>query len=46
MPYKVDEVHAIAEKIWNSILEDSAEALGSSYKGKMRHIWNHRFIVF
>jgi dTDP-4-amino-4,6-dideoxygalactose transaminase len=34
MPYKVDEVHAIAEKIWNSILEDSAEALGSSYKGK------------
>jgi dTDP-4-amino-4,6-dideoxygalactose transaminase len=34
MPYKVDEVHAIAEKYGIPILEDSAEALGSSYKGK------------
>ena len=34
MPYKVDEVHAIAEKYRIPILEDSSEALGSSYKGK------------
>jgi dTDP-4-amino-4,6-dideoxygalactose transaminase len=33
MPYKVDEVHAIAEK-YGIPIEDSAEALGSSYKGK------------
>lgn len=34
MPYKVDEVHAVAEKYNIPILEDSAEALGSSYKYK------------
>ena len=34
MPYKVDEVHAISEKYQIPILEDSSEALGSSYKGK------------
>lgn len=34
MPYKVDEVHAIAVKYEIPIIEDSAEALGSSYKGK------------
>ncbi len=34
MPYKVDEVHAIAEKYEIPIIEDSAEALGSTYKGK------------
>lgn len=34
MPYKVDEVHAIADKYKIPIIEDSAEALGSSYKGK------------
>lgn len=33
MPYKVDEVHAIAEKYEIPVLEDSAEALGSHYKG-------------
>lgn len=33
MPYKVDEVHAIAQKYDIPIIEDSAEALGSSYKG-------------
>ncbi|MDA6068812.1 DegT/DnrJ/EryC1/StrS family aminotransferase [Flavobacterium sp. AC] len=33
-PYKVDEIHAIADKYGISIIEDSAEALGSSYKGK------------
>lgn len=33
MPYKVDEVHAIAEKYDIPIIEDSAEALGSSFKG-------------
>jgi dTDP-4-amino-4,6-dideoxygalactose transaminase len=34
MPYKVDEIIAIAKKYQIPILEDSAEALGSSYKGK------------
>ena len=34
MPYKVDEIHAIADKYDISILEDSAEALGSHYKNK------------
>ncbi|MBB4803668.1 dTDP-4-amino-4,6-dideoxygalactose transaminase [Flavobacterium nitrogenifigens] len=33
-PYKVDEVHAIAEKYEIPIIEDSAEALGSRYRGK------------
>src|SRR5690606_1137020 len=32
-PYKVDEVHAIAQKYDIPIIEDSAEALASSYKG-------------
>lgn len=34
MPYKVDAVRAIADKYNIPILEDSAEALGSSYKGQ------------
>lgn len=34
MPYKVDEVHAVANKYQIPVLEDSSEALGSSYKGK------------
>ena len=34
MPFKVDEIRAIADKYDIPILEDSAEALGSSYKGK------------
>lgn len=33
MPYKVDEVHAIARKYEIPVIEDSAEALGSSYRG-------------
>ena len=33
MPYKVDEVHAIAQQYDIPVIEDSAEALGSSYKG-------------
>ncbi|MDF0708342.1 DegT/DnrJ/EryC1/StrS family aminotransferase [Flagellimonas okinawensis] len=33
MPYKVDEVHAVAKKYGIPIVEDSAEALGSSYRG-------------
>lgn len=33
-PYKVDEIHSIADKYQIPIIEDSAEALGSSYKGK------------
>lgn len=34
MPYMVDEVHAVANKYEIPIVEDSAEALGSTYKGK------------
>ncbi len=34
MPYKVDAVKRISEKYEIPIVEDSAEALGSSYKGK------------
>lgn len=33
-PYKVDEIHAIADRYQIPVIEDSAEALGSSYKGK------------
>ncbi|TXN36313.1 pyridoxal phosphate-dependent aminotransferase [Flagellimonas hymeniacidonis] len=33
MPYKVNEVSAISKKYGIPIVEDSAEALGSSYKG-------------
>ncbi len=34
MPYKVDQIRSIANKYEIPILEDSAEALGSSYKGQ------------
>lgn len=34
MPYKVEEIRAIANKYQIPILEDSAEALGSSYNGQ------------
>jgi dTDP-4-amino-4,6-dideoxygalactose transaminase len=34
MPFKVDEIKAIATKYQIPILEDSAEALGSSYKNQ------------
>ena len=34
MPYKVEEIHAIAEKYEIPVIEDSAEALGSTYKGQ------------
>ena len=34
MPYKVEEINAIAAKYEIPILEDSAEALGSTYKGQ------------
>jgi len=34
MPYKVNEIHAIADKYDIPVIEDSAEALGSSYKGQ------------
>lgn len=33
MPYKVDEIHAIADRYEIPVIEDSAEALGSNYKG-------------
>ncbi|MDT0558724.1 DegT/DnrJ/EryC1/StrS family aminotransferase [Ichthyenterobacterium sp. W332] len=34
MPYKVDEIHSIAKSYDIPILEDSAEALGSTYKNR------------
>jgi dTDP-4-amino-4,6-dideoxygalactose transaminase len=34
VPYKIEEIRIIANKYAIPILEDSAEALGSSYKGK------------
>lgn len=34
MPYKVDEITAISRRYEIPIIEDSAEALGSSYKGQ------------
>lgn len=34
MPYKVDEIQKVADKFEIPIIEDSAEALGSSYKGR------------
>jgi dTDP-4-amino-4,6-dideoxygalactose transaminase len=34
VPYKIEEIRMIADKYAIPILEDSAEALGSSYKGK------------
>ncbi|MGJ8684773.1 MAG: DegT/DnrJ/EryC1/StrS family aminotransferase [Nonlabens sp.] len=33
MPYKVDEIHAFAKAKNIPVIEDSAEALGSTYKG-------------
>ncbi|MDX1760572.1 MAG: aminotransferase class I/II-fold pyridoxal phosphate-dependent enzyme [Christiangramia sp.] len=34
MPYKVKEVHAVAQKYDIPVIEDSAEAFGSSYNGQ------------
>lgn len=34
MPYKVDEIRSIADQYEIALIEDSAEALGSKYKGK------------
>jgi len=34
MPYKHDEISAVAKKYSIPVIEDSAEALGSTYKGK------------
>ena len=34
MPYKVEEVHSIADKYKIPVIEDAAEALGSTYKGQ------------
>jgi dTDP-4-amino-4,6-dideoxygalactose transaminase len=34
MPYKVDEIRKVADSYGIPIIEDSAEALGSRYKGK------------
>lgn len=33
MPYKADEINGIANKYGIAVIEDSAEALGSTYKG-------------
>jgi dTDP-4-amino-4,6-dideoxygalactose transaminase len=35
MPFKADEIKSVANKYNIPVLEDSAEALGSHYKGKM-----------
>ena len=35
MPYKVDEIHSIAERYEIPVVEDSAESLGSTYKGRL-----------
>jgi dTDP-4-amino-4,6-dideoxygalactose transaminase len=35
MPYKADEINAVSQKYNIPVIEDSAEALGSRYKGKM-----------
>jgi dTDP-4-amino-4,6-dideoxygalactose transaminase len=34
MPFKADEINAVAKKYDIPVLEDSAEALGSTYKGR------------
>jgi len=34
MPYKVDEIHAIANNYDIPVIEDSAESFGSKYKGR------------
>lgn len=34
VPYKIEEIRAVADKYEIPILEDSAEAIGSSYKGQ------------
>jgi len=34
MPYKIDEIQKVADKYEIPIIEDSAEALGSSFKGR------------
>ncbi|MEN8900501.1 MAG: DegT/DnrJ/EryC1/StrS family aminotransferase [Nonlabens sp.] len=34
MPYKIDEIHAFAKTKQIPVIEDSAEALGSTYKGR------------
>ena len=34
MPVKIDEVMEVANRYWIPVLEDSAEALGSEYKGR------------
>lgn len=34
MPYKVDEIKLLSEKYGIPVIEDSAEALGSTYKGQ------------
>lgn len=35
MPYKANEINAVSQKYNIPVIEDSAEALGSRYKGKM-----------
>lgn len=41
MPFKADEILAIANKYGIPLLEDSAEALGSTYKGKSCGTFGH-----
>ncbi|MAP80996.1 MAG: pyridoxal phosphate-dependent aminotransferase [Aequorivita sp.] len=45
MPCKVDEITAISKKYDIPLIEDSAEALGSSYKGKKCGTFGHFSIL-
>jgi dTDP-4-amino-4,6-dideoxygalactose transaminase len=45
MPYNVNEIHRIANSYNIPIIEDSAEALGSSYKGKKCGTFGHISIL-
>lgn len=41
MPYKIDEIHSIANSYDIPVIEDSAEALGSSFKGRKCGTFGH-----
>jgi dTDP-4-amino-4,6-dideoxygalactose transaminase len=43
MPYQVDAVHEVALRYGIPVIEDSAEALGSSYKGRKCGFCNSLF---
>ena len=45
-PAKMDEIMGICEKHGVPLIEDAAEALGSTYKGRMRYFWKVRHFSF